>query len=101
MSLQEILSNKQARGLFGQAQMEAIIADALPPGSYEFQATLSNGSRPDCVIRLPGSKTAIVIDSKFPLESFTALNAAGEASPPGKVLTGPASPRRSATARGR
>ncbi|HTW33334.1 MAG TPA: DNA recombination protein RmuC [Rhizomicrobium sp.] len=79
VSLQEILSNKQARGLFGQAQMEAIIADALPPGSYEFQATLSNGSRPDCVIRLPGSKTAIVIDSKFPLESFTALNVAGEA----------------------
>jgi len=60
-------------------QMEAIVADALPPGSYEFQATLSNGSRPDCVIRLPGSKTSIVIDSKFPLESFTALNAAGEA----------------------
>jgi DNA recombination protein RmuC len=79
VSLQEILSNKQARGLFGQAQMEAIIADALPPGSYEFQATLSNGSRPDCVIRLPGSKTAIVIDSKFPLEAFLALSATGEA----------------------
>jgi DNA recombination protein RmuC len=79
VSLQEIFSNKQSRGLFGQTQMEAIIADALPPGSYEFQATLSNGSRPDCVIRLPGSKTAIVIDSKFPLESFTALNKAGEA----------------------
>ena len=79
VSLQEIFSNKQARGLFGQTQMEAIIADALPPGSYEFQATLSNGSRPDCVIRLPGTKTAIVIDSKFPLEAFTALNAAGEA----------------------
>lgn len=78
VSLQEILSNKQARGLFGQAQMETIIADALPHGVYEFQATLSNGNRPDCVIRLPGTKTAIVIDSKFPLESFTALRTAGE-----------------------
>jgi DNA recombination protein RmuC len=78
VSLQEILSNKQTRGLFGQAQMEAIIADALPPGVYEFQATLSNGNRPDCVIRLPGTKTAIVIDSKFPLEAFTALRTAGE-----------------------
>jgi len=78
ISLQEILSNKQARGLFGQAQMEAIVADALPPGSYEFQATLSNGSRPDCVIRLPGTKTAIVIDSKFPLEAFMALSSPGE-----------------------
>jgi len=79
VSLQEILSNKQARGLFGQAQMEAIIADALPPGVYEFQASLSNGCRPDCVIRLPGTKTAIVIDSKFPLESFTALRSSSEA----------------------
>ena len=79
VSLQEILSNKQARGLFGQAQMEAIIADALPPGAYEFQATLSNGSRPDCVIRLPGTKTAIVIDSKFPLESFAAFRSSNEA----------------------
>jgi DNA recombination protein RmuC len=78
VSLQEILSNKQTRGLFGQAQMEAIVADALPPGVYEFQATLSNGNRPDCVIRLPGAKTAIVIDSKFPLEAFSALRTLGE-----------------------
>ncbi len=79
VSLQEILSNKQARGLFGQAQMEAIVADALPPGAYAFQAVLSNGNRPDCIIRLPGAKTSIVIDSKFPLEGFTAFRAAGEA----------------------
>jgi len=79
VSLKEILSNKQTRGQFGQAQMEAIIADALPPGSYEFQATLSNGNRPDCVIRLPGTRAAIVIDSKFPLESFSALRTANEA----------------------
>jgi DNA recombination protein RmuC len=78
VSLQEILSNKQTRGLFGQAQMEAIVSDALPPGVYEFQATLSNGNRPDCVIRLPGTKTAIVIDSKFPLEAFSALKAEGD-----------------------
>ena len=79
VSLQEILSNKQARGLFGQAQMEAIVADALPPGVYEFQATLSNGNRPDCIIRLPGTGTAIVIDSKFPLEAFAALRSVAEA----------------------
>ncbi len=77
VSLQDVLSNKQARGAFGQAQMETIIADALPNGAYEFQATLSNKSRPDCVIRLPGTKTAIVIDSKFPLEGFEALRKAG------------------------
>ena len=53
VSLQEILSNKQARGAFGQAQMEAIVADQLPPDQYDFQFTLSNGNRPDCVIRIP------------------------------------------------
>jgi len=78
VSLQEILANKQARGAFGQQQMESIVADALPSGLYEFQAQLSNGSRPDCVIRLPGTKTAIVIDSKFPLESFAWLRSAGD-----------------------
>ena len=78
VNLQEILANKQARGAFGQQQMESIVADALPAGLFEFQAQLSNGSRPDCVIRLPGAKTAIVIDSKFPLEGFVALRAAAE-----------------------
>ena len=70
VSLQQILTNKQARGAWGQGQMESIIRDALPVGVYEFQATLSNRNRPDCLIRLPGAKTAIVIDSKFPLEAF-------------------------------
>lgn len=79
VSLKDILSNKQARGAYGQAQMETIIRDAMPAGAYEFQATLSNRNRPDCVIRLPGSASAIVIDSKFPLECFEALKkAAGE-----------------------
>lgn len=76
VSLQQILANKQARGAWGQGQMEAIIRDALPPTLYEFQATLSNRSRPDCLIRMPGSKQAIVIDSKFPLESFSVLKSA-------------------------
>jgi DNA recombination protein RmuC len=79
VSLKDILSNKQARGAYGQAQMETIIRDAMPAGAYEFQATLSNRNRPDCVIRLPGSASAIVIDSKFPLECFEALKkAAGD-----------------------
>ncbi|HEY1613352.1 MAG TPA: DNA recombination protein RmuC, partial [Rhizomicrobium sp.] len=78
VSLQEILGNKQSRGAFGQQQMETIIADALPSTLYAFQAQLSNGSRPDCLIRLPNAATAIVIDSKFPLEGFTALRAAQE-----------------------
>jgi len=76
VSLQQIFSDKQSRGAYGQGNMETIIRDALPVGLYEFQATLSNRSRPDCIIRLPNSRTAFVIDAKFPLECFTALKAA-------------------------
>lgn len=78
-SLHGVLANKQARGAFGQVRMETIVRDALPAGAYEFQATLSNGKRPDCVIRLPGAHAALVIDSKFPLEGFEALRVAQSA----------------------
>jgi DNA recombination protein RmuC len=76
VSLHGVLANKQARGAFGQVRMETIIRDALPSGAYEFQATLSNGSRPDCLIRLPNTPAPLVIDSKFPLEGFEALRLA-------------------------
>ena len=79
LSLKDILSNKQARGAYGQARMEAIIRDGLHSGAYRFQATLSNNTRPDCLIRLPENDQQIVIDSKFPLEAFNALKAAGAA----------------------
>ncbi len=73
VSLKDILSNKQSRGAFGQGRMEAIIRDGLPIGAYEFQYTLSNGKRPDCVLHLPGDPRVMVVDAKFPLEAFTAL----------------------------
>jgi DNA recombination protein RmuC len=76
VGLKEILANKQARGAFGQGRMEAIIRDALPASAYEFQPTLSNRNRPDCGIRLPGDERLLVVDAKFPLESFTALKEA-------------------------
>ncbi|WP_061933832.1 DNA recombination protein RmuC [Aureimonas sp. AU22] len=74
--LQDILANKQARGAFGQARMEAIVMDALPPGAYSFQATLSNGKRPDCLILMPNGAPALVVDAKFPLEAWTAFREA-------------------------
>ncbi|MGV3550501.1 DNA recombination protein RmuC [Rhizobium sp.] len=77
VGLQAILSNKQTRGAFGQSRMEAIIADGLPMGAYEFQATLSNGSRPDCIIRMPNGQPSLVVDAKFPLEAWNAIRDAG------------------------
>ncbi|MEO3386556.1 DNA recombination protein RmuC [Mesorhizobium sp. CAU 1741] len=78
VQLQHILSNKQTRGAFGQSRMEAIVADGLPHGAYEFQATLSNGNRPDCLVRMPNGAPDLVIDAKFPLESWNAIRAAAD-----------------------
>ena len=77
LSLQDILSNKQTRGAFGEIQLADIVTQALPADAYAFQATLSNGKRADCLIHLPNPPGPIVIDSKFPLEAYEALRAAG------------------------
>ena len=74
-SLQGVLANKQSRGAFGQWRMEAIIQDGLPKGSYAFQYTLANKTRPDCCIFLP-DRRPLVIDAKFPLEGVTAYREA-------------------------
>ncbi|TFF27833.1 DNA recombination protein RmuC [Jiella endophytica] len=78
VKLKDVLANKQTRGAFGEARMQAIIADALPSSVYAFQATLSNGRRPDCLIRMPNGAPGLVVDAKFPLESFTALQQAAD-----------------------
>ncbi|QGZ36050.1 DNA recombination protein RmuC [Stappia indica] len=75
-ALQSILDNKQARGAFGQGRMEAIVQDALAPGGYSFQATLSTRVRPDCLIHLPNGAPPLVIDAKFPLEAYNELKQA-------------------------
>ncbi len=76
LSLQDILSNKQTRGAFGEIQLNDIVGKALPSDSYALQHTLSNGRRADCLIHLPNPPGPIVIDSKFPLEAYEALRKA-------------------------
>ena len=76
LSLQDILSNKQTRGAFGEIQLNDIVQKAMPPDAYTFQATLSNGKRADCLIHLPNPPGPIVIDSKFPLEAYEKIRAA-------------------------
>lgn len=76
LSLKDVLANKQARGAYGQGRMEAIVRDALPARAFDFQATLPNRARPDCLIHLPGDDRPLVIDAKFPLEGFAALREA-------------------------
>ena len=68
--LQNILSNKQLRGAFGEVQLENIVRDALPQNAYQFQYTLTSNSRVDCIVKMPEPPGPICIDSKFPLEDY-------------------------------
>lgn len=76
LSLQDILSNKQTRGAFGEIQLHDIVQKALPKDAFTMQATLSNGKRADCLVHLPNPPGPIVIDAKFPLEAYEALRRA-------------------------
>jgi DNA recombination protein RmuC len=76
LSLQDILSNKQTRGAFGEIQLHDIVQKALPADAFTMQATLSNGRRADCLIHLPQPPGPIVVDAKFPLEAYEALRRA-------------------------
>jgi DNA recombination protein RmuC len=73
VDLQNVLSNKQARGAFGEIQLQDIVQSALPAAHYEFQATLGDGKRVDCLLKLPNPPGSIAVDAKFPLEAYRAL----------------------------
>ena len=88
LSLQDILSNKQTRGAFGEIQLKDILSKALPPDAYAWQATLSNGKRADCLVHLPNPPGPIVIDAKFPLEAYEALVASEGEDARRRALTG-------------
>ncbi|MBP9999294.1 MAG: DNA recombination protein RmuC [Proteobacteria bacterium] len=68
-----LMGNKQARGTFGERQLADLVADIMPPETYSFQTVLSTGVRPDCIIRLPYPPGDMIIDSKFPLESYNRI----------------------------
>src|SRR5215467_9430346 len=76
VGLQEVLSNKQARGAFGEVQLNDLVQGVLPPHAYQFQCTLASGVRVDCLLQLPNPPGPIAIDAEFPLESYNALRAA-------------------------
>lgn len=73
VQLQDVLSNRHARGAFGEVQLQDLVQSALPPSAYEFQKTLTNNKRADCMLMLPNPPGAIAVDAKFPLESYHAL----------------------------
>ena len=70
VSLQEVLADKRSRGAFGEVQLNALIRNVLPEQHFSLQHTLSNGKIADCVLFLPEPTGNVVIDAKFPLESY-------------------------------
>ena len=70
VDLKNILSNTTQRGRFGEILLENLVKDYLPKDNYEFQKTLSNNSRVDCMIKSSSSLDKLCIDAKFPKESY-------------------------------
>ena len=70
VSLQEVLNDKRSRGAFGEVQLNSLIRNVLPEQHFSLQHTLSNGKIADCILFLPEPTGNVVIDAKFPLESY-------------------------------
>ena len=70
VSLQEVLADKRSRGAFGEVQLNSLIRNVLPQDGYQIQHRLPNNTMADCVLFLPEPTGNVVIDSKFPLESY-------------------------------
>ncbi len=85
VSLQELLGDKKSRGAFGEVQLEALVINALPPDAYEFQAGLPNGTRVDCLLKLPEPTGQVAVDSKFPLENYQRMYEPGAGDPERKL----------------
>ena len=74
VSLQEVLADKRSRGAFGEVQLNNLIHNMLPESHYALQHTLTNGKRCDCILFLPEPTGNVVIDAKFPLESYQQIH---------------------------
>ncbi len=73
VSLQDVLVDKKARGAFGEVQLSTLISNMIPATHFEMQYTLSNQKRADCILFLPEPSGNVVIDAKFPLETYQRL----------------------------
>jgi len=70
VSLQALLGDKRSRGAFGEVQLEALVRNIMPNGTYEMQYAMPNGTRVDCALFLPEPTGLVAVDSKFPLENY-------------------------------
>lgn len=73
VDLQDVLVDKRSRGAFGEVQLSSLIGNMIPSNHYSMQYTLSNQKRADCMLFLPEPTGNVVIDAKFPLETYQKL----------------------------
>ena len=73
VSLQDILTDKKSRGIFGEIQLYQILSSVFGEKNdklYQKQYKLSNGNIVDSIIFTPEPLGNIAVDSKFPLENY-------------------------------
>ncbi|MBA3758057.1 DNA recombination protein RmuC [Candidatus Saccharibacteria bacterium] len=70
-SLQNVLQNPKQRGVLGEFYLKQILENMLPPGAFELQYRLGEGTIVDAIIKLDNK--ILPIDSKFSLENYNRL----------------------------
>ena len=96
--LKHLLTNVKTRGMFGEAQLEALLEQVFVPDQYAVQIATRPGSKNvvDFAIKLPGRSDSgeplwLPIDAKFPNEDYERLlDAQGRADVLGAELAGKA-----------
>lgn len=73
VSLQDVLTDKKSRGIFGEVQLHQVLSSVFGEKNdrvFQLQYKLSNGTICDSILFLPEPTGKLVVDSKFPLENF-------------------------------
>lgn len=70
-NLEKVLKHQKQRGNLGEASLELILSNILPPGSYKMQYEFPGGETVDAVIET--KEGVIPIDAKFSLDNYQRL----------------------------
>jgi len=73
VSLQDVLTDKKSRGIFGEVQLQQVLSSVFGEKNdkvFQLQYKLSTGVIGDSVLFLPEPTGKLIVDSKFPLENF-------------------------------
>ena len=70
-TLEKILGNQKQRGIFGEIQLENLLANVLPPGLYQMQYSFKNNETVDAIVKV--NDYIIPIDAKFSLDNYNKM----------------------------